>query len=210
MTASDFQNDKSVSDKAHDLANKASDTVQDNAQRAASTVAGYRDQARDAAKDLGATANAKAADLKGAANDAVASVKDQARQTAGDAQDIVSSFADEARAKVQGIIDDQKSRGADQLAGLSRAAQSAAGELEGNNPAVARLVRDAASTVDHLADDLRSTDLRDVIATVTHYARQQPIAFFAASVVAGFALARFVKSEPAGRPVGAPRNPQRS
>lgn len=125
-------------------------------------------------------------------------LKTQAAQVASDARASLSSLASEARDKVNAAVDTQKVAGADQLAGLANAAHAAAGELEGQSPAMARVVRDAAASVDRFAGDLRSSDVRDVVASVTSFARQQPVAFFAGSVLMGFALARFFKSEAAG------------
>lgn len=125
-------------------------------------------------------------------------LKTQAAQVASDARASLSGLASEARDKVNAAVDTQKVAGADQLAGLAQAAHAAAGELEGQSPAMARVVRDAAASVDRFAGDLRSSDVRDVLASVTTFARQQPVAFFAGSVLMGFALARFFKSDAAG------------
>lgn len=174
MAGNDINQKKSLSDTAKDTADKA----------------------YSAAKDAGDQASAKAADLQDQASGVADQLKDRAAQHVGEARDLVSNIASEARSKVAEIVDQQKNRGADQLSGFSKAAQSAAGELEGQSPQVARLMRDAAGTVDSLAGDLRSSDLSDVVASVSSFARKQPVAFFAASVLAGFVLARFVKSEP--------------
>lgn len=125
-------------------------------------------------------------------------LKTQAAQVASDARASLSGLANEARDKVNAAVDTQKVAGADQLAGLAQAAHAAAGELEGQSPAMARVVRDAAASVNRFAGDLRSSDVRDVLASVTTFARQQPVAFFAGSVLMGFALARFLKSDAAG------------
>ena len=124
-------------------------------------------------------------------------LKSQASAHVEDAKGVITSMADEARARISGIIDQQKSLGADKLSGLSQVAHKAAGDLDGQNPAVAKLVRDAAGSVDMIAGNLRSSNITDVIASVSTFARRQPVAFFAGSVLAGFALARFIKSEPA-------------
>lgn len=127
-------------------------------------------------------------------------LKTQATQAAADARSSLSSLASEARDKMNAAVDGQKAAGADHLAGLAHAAQAAAGELEGQSPTVARVVRDAAASVDRFAGDLRNSDVRDVVASITSFARQQPVAFFAGSVLMGFALARFFKSEAPAAP----------
>ena len=124
-------------------------------------------------------------------------LKGQASEAAGSAKETLGTMASEARTKLNEIVDHQKTAGADQLSGLARAVQTAAGDLDDKSPQVARLVRDAASSVDRFAGDLRSKDVRDVLASVSTFARQQPVAFFAGSVLAGFVLARFLKSDAA-------------
>ena len=153
-----------------------------------------------------------AADLKNTAQDTqqaavsiVNDLKGQASEAAGTAKDTLGTMASEARTKINDIVDHQKSAGADQIAGIARAVQTAAGDLDEKNPQVARFVRDAASSVDRFAGDLRSKDVRDVLASVTTFARQQPVAFFAGSVLAGFVLARFLKSDAAPKASASPQ-----
>lgn len=122
-------------------------------------------------------------------------LKAQAAHAAETAKNSLSALAAEARGKVNEIVDTQKQAGADQLSGFARAAHTAASDLESSSPGVARLVHDAAASVDQFAGTLRASDLRDVLASVSSFARQQPVAFFAGSVLAGFALARFLKSD---------------
>ncbi len=141
---------------------------------------------------------------KAAVLTSVNDLKTQASQAAETAKSSLNALASEARGKVTEIVDTQKQAGADQLAGFAKAAQSAAGDLENTSPAVAQLVRDAATSVDQFAGNLRSSDLREVLSSVSAFARQQPVAFFAGSVLAGFVLARFLKSDAtaAGRSAG--------
>lgn len=143
----------------------------------------------------GSAPGASLQDTKQAAVAGFHDLKGQAAQAASDAKTTLSSMTDEARGKLSEIVDHQKGAGADQLSGLAQAASKAAGELDEKSPQVARLVRDAASSVDRFAGDLRNRDVRDVLSSVTSFARQQPVAFFAGSVLAGFVLARFLKSE---------------
>ena len=135
------------------------------------------------------------AKAKAAALSSLDDLKSQAAQAAEQARGTLSNIASDARSKINDIVDTQKSAGADHLAGLARAAQSAAGDLDEKSPQVARLVRDAASSVDRFAGDLRNRDVREVLDQVTSFARQQPVAFFAGSVLVGFVLARFLKSD---------------
>ncbi len=141
------------------------------------------------------TAGEAAANVKTASLSTMEDLKGQASQAAEQARGTLNTMASEARGKVNEIVDHQKVAGADQLSGLAKAAQTAAGDLDEKNPQVARLVRDAASSVDRFAGDLRNRDVRDVLDSVTGFARHQPVAFFAGSVLIGFVLARFLRSE---------------
>ena len=104
-------------------------------------------------------------------------------------------MADQARNRLTEIVDQQKAMGADKISGVAKAAQNAASDLDASNPQMAKLVRTAAENVDRIADDLRSSDIGDVISTLATFGRQQPVAFFGGAVLAGFLLARFFKSD---------------
>jgi uncharacterized phage infection (PIP) family protein YhgE len=189
----DTRNEDNWADKAQAASEKASATAQafsDRIQDAAS-------DARDAANDKFGDASDSADRLKNSAAALATDLRSQANAHIDDTKTVISSMADEARSRISEIIDQQKSLGADKLSGLSRAAQNAANDLDDQNPHVARLVRDAAGSVEKIAGDLRSSNLTDVVASVSDFARKQPVAFFAGSVLAGFVLARFIKSEPA-------------
>lgn len=156
-------------------------------------------QSTSPATDLSAAAH----DVKDGTVSRMNDLKGQASEAVGTAKDTLNTMATEARTKINDIIDHQKTAGAEQLSGIAQAVQKAAGDLDGKSPQVARLVRDAASSVDRFAGDLRSKDVGDVLSSVTTFARQQPVAFFAGSVLAGFVLARFLKSDAAPRQVSA-------
>ena len=148
--------------------------------------------------------NETIADAKSAAASGLSTFKDQAAQAADTAKGTLNSIASEARGRINSMVDQQKAAGADQLSGLAKAAQTAAGDLQDKSPQVARLIGDAASSVDRFAGDLRGRDVRDVLGQVAGFARQQPVAFFAGSVLAGLLLARFLKSESHGASYAGP------
>ena len=189
---------ENVSDKAADLKSKATETANAALDAASSKTRNFAGTAKSSGSDLKDAAKDKAQDLKATAAGVASDLKSQASAHVGEAKDIVTSMANEARSRISDIVDQQKTAGADHLSTLSQAAQHAAEDLNEKNPQVARLVRDAATTVDRFAGDLRSSNLSDVVASVSSFARSQPVAFFAGSVLAGFVLARFLKSEPTG------------
>lgn len=164
------------------------------------------DLASQASKSAGAAAN----QVKQAAGSSAASLKDQAAGVATDARSTVSAMAEEARHRITEIVDQQKAVGADTVAGVARAAQSAAGDLERTSPQLARLVRTAAEGADRIAGDLRSSDLNQIVGNISRFGRRQPVAFFGGAVLVGFILARFLKSDAQPSQNSAPsRDPRR-
>ncbi len=163
----------------------------------------FEDKRREAAESARAAADAVSrrygdtseAGARTKIDSTTSMLRDQASQAASEAKGAAASIAEQARARLAEIVDQQKAAGADKIAGVAKAAQSAAGDLDETNPQMARLVRAAAENVDRIADDVRSRDIGDVLATLASFGRQQPVAFFGGAVVAGFLLARFFKSD---------------
>jgi len=99
-----------------------------------------------------------------------------------------------ARAAALNLAETPKTASADALEGMGRAVRSAADDIGKESPVVAGYVRDAAANIDKVAGGLRDHTVGDLFDMVTKFGRQQPVAFFAGAIVAGFALSRFVKS----------------
>lgn len=148
---------------------------------------------RDAAESATSAAESLDARLGHPAN--ASSIRDQASEAAEEAKGVASSIAEQARARLNDIVDQQKAAGADKIAGVAKAAHSAADNLDQTNPHMARLVRSAADNVGKVAEDFRSRDIGEVFATVADFGRRQPVAFFGGAVLAGFLLSRFFKSD---------------
>jgi hypothetical protein len=105
-------------------------------------------------------------------------------------REIASMAADRAR----GFAEDGKRAGAEQADGIARAIRRAAEELDQSSPALADIVRDAAGSLERAGRALRDRDIRDLAGGVEDFARRQPAAFLGMTAIAGFALARFLKS----------------
>jgi hypothetical protein len=88
------------------------------------------------------------------------------------------------------------STGIDTIRNLARAVESAAERLEPEVPQLAGFVREATQTVDRLSSDLRERSLGDIAASVSRFARQEPVAFLGGAVLAGFVLARLAQRAP--------------
>jgi len=163
------------------------DTTQ-NQGRPASAGAG--DILYQAGSDLRATA----AEVKSQAGEAASTVRDKAAGVFSDVKAEAAGVADEARERATSFAEQQKHASADQAEGLARAVHRAADELQESSPQLAGYVREAAASVNQLARTVRDRSLGSLVGEVQGMARRQPVAFFGAAVLAGFALSRFVKS----------------
>jgi hypothetical protein len=65
---------------------------------------------------------------------------------------------------------------------------------------VARTVHETARQVEGLSDNLSNRSVNELMHSATQLARAQPALFVGGSVVAGFALARFLMSSSPRRP----------
>lgn len=129
-------------------------------------------------QSLGKRAKEKGAELKG-----------QAERAAEDARDRARSMAE-----------DQKNAAASRMSGIAEALRGVSDDLEGRGqPVVAEYSRYVARGLENMADSLGRRDLDDIVGSVEDFARSRPVAFLGGAVVAGFALARFVKSSSARR-----------
>jgi hypothetical protein len=98
-----------------------------------------------------------------------------------------------ARDATMNLIETPKAAGADAIEGVGRAVRNAADDIGKESPVVAGYVRDAAANIEKVAGGLRDHTVGDLLAMVTKFGREQPVAFFAGAVVVGFALSRFIK-----------------
>jgi ABC-type transporter Mla subunit MlaD len=110
-------------------------------------------------------------------------MKSAAREAAGHVADETRDFAEQ-----------QKTAGADNMARLGEAVHGAADQLGRELPQAAGFIHSAADTLQGAASSMRERSIEDLVAGFRDFARRQPAAAFAGSVLAGFALARFLKS----------------
>ena len=110
---------------------------------------------------------------------------------ASDFDHVVGAVQSEA----ERVVEQQKSAGADALAGLGRAVHGAADELAKEIPdAAAAPIHSAAEALEGLATQLKEKNISELASSLETLARKQPVASFAACVCAGFALTHFLKS----------------
>ena len=113
---------------------------------------------------------------------------------ANEAQTRLQDVAEPLKEKAQELAQDQKAAGADQVAILARAVHGAADGLRSDMPALAGTIHDAGARLERVAGDIRSRDLNELVDDFSEFGRKQPGLLFGGAVIAGFALARFLKS----------------
>jgi hypothetical protein len=128
-------------------------------------------------------ATATASQLRDEAAGAVADIKDEGAQV-----------AEAAKQRAIGFAEEQKRVGADHTESLARAVHGAADDLQETSPQIAHYLKEAAAAVDGFARTLRDSSPGELMGRMEDLARRQPVAYFGAAVLAGFALARFAKS----------------
>jgi hypothetical protein len=154
-----------------------------------------QEQFASAAQEAGAKTKAEADAVRGEARRTAEDVRDQFAQAAESAKEQFGEAAQSVKEKARAMADDQKAAGAERVSGLARAIDHAADELQDDLPQAAGFVRQAASKVEEVSTMIRERSVEDLVQEANGFARANTVAFFGMSLVAGFALARFLKSD---------------
>jgi hypothetical protein len=133
----------------------------------------------------------------GGSNNPSADLSNKASALGEQAQAKLEEAAEPLKNKARGMAEEQKSAGADHIAELGRVVHGAAEELGKELPQAAGYIHAAADRLEGASSALRERSVEDLVGTFTNFARTQPVAAFAGSVLAGFALSRFLKSSSA-------------
>lgn len=128
------------------------------------------------------------------ARDAAGSVKDEVIAAATDMRDQAAAMAEPLQQKARSLAEDQKQAGAQRVQGVARAISSAADDLDDEMPQAAAWIRRGASQLESISQSVRDKSVEDLARDTERFARNNTAAFFGLSLVAGFALARFLKS----------------
>jgi len=116
---------------------------------------------------------------------------------AADVKEEVRGMAGGVKDRAVDAAEDAKTKGVDQMAGVAGAVHGAADELSRELPQAAGYIHSVADRLESASSALRERSLEDLMSSLNHFARRQPAAAFAGSVLAGFALSRFLKSSAA-------------
>jgi vacuolar-type H+-ATPase subunit E/Vma4 len=169
-------------------------TMQDDFESGTQHAAASGRDAAEKVQEAGARARAGASEIGDEARRTAGKVQDEIAAAAESVKEQVGEAAQTVKQRARAMADDQKTAGAEQLGGLARAINQAADELQDEMPQAAGFVREAATRVDNVSHMIRERSIEDLVQGANNFARTNTIAFFGMSLVAGFALSRFLKS----------------
>ena len=148
-------------------------------------------QGAHAAERAKADAESAAAHARATAEDVSASTRGTSEEVKERARGLVGDAAERARS----VAGEQKNLAADRLTGFADALRHASSDLdEQGQSVVSGVVRQAADGLEHVSGAMRRNDVDDLVGSVEDFARRQPAVFIGSAVLAGFGIARFMKS----------------
>jgi hypothetical protein len=116
------------------------------------------------------------------------------------AKEVGRSVGEAVKARSEGLFDEQKTAAASRVSGVASAMRSTASQLEDSDARIfAPYIERAAGRLERIAEGLRAQEPAALLDTAENFAREQPAAFFSASVGLGVAAGRFLKSSAARR-----------
>jgi hypothetical protein len=122
-------------------------------------------------------------------------VTEQVKEKAGAFKGQAKETADEMRDRARSAVDQQKHAAVGQVEGIAHALRTASDELrDQGQPMVAEYSRYAAEGLESMAQSLDRREVGEFVENIEQFARERPVAFIGGAMVAGFALARFMKS----------------
>jgi hypothetical protein len=153
------------------------------------------------APDTGSSHTGSRTEAKENAEHLTERVKDTAADLKRKAEDTVQDMS----GRVRSAADEQKNVAAERVGGVAHALRVASDELrDQGQPMVAEYSRHVAEGLESMAQSLSRRSVDDLVGGIEHFARQRPVAFIGGAMVAGFALARFMKSSAPRSERGAP------
>jgi len=131
---------------------------------------------------------------------AAESLKDAGSRVADEAKGYAQDMAGRAKEQGRSMFEQQKDNAAQQVDSVASAFRNTAGQLRGDGQSQAsRFIGAAAERLESLGHELRQKDMDTLLRDAENLGRRAPATFFAGSVLAGFMLARFLKSSGASR-----------
>jgi len=153
-----------------------------------------QNQNADSSKNLKDQVADAAAEMKQRAGDALRASTDVARDKFKEAADAARDLASDTVDQVGDRARQQQRSGADFIDRFAGNIRDAARAFESDAPFAARGINSAAEYVEDTAKKIRDGNFRDLVDGATDFAKRQPAAFLGISVLAGFAVVRFLKA----------------
>jgi hypothetical protein len=141
-------------------------------------------------------------DVRAKAGEAVSKLAEAAQQAGNQAKETASSIASDANQRASGFLNQKVTSSADFVGYVANSARCAADNLDSNAPQMAGLVRNAASKLEGISDDIRGQTVEQLVRTASDMTRRQPALVFGLASLAGFFLFRVLKSGSAETPSG--------
>lgn len=124
-------------------------------------------------------------------------IKDDVGQMAGAAVEQGRHFLDSAKAQATSYVDKRKDDAAQSVADLAQSLRDTLKQFE-DRPNIRAFADSAAEGLEQLAGTIRSRNFNEIFGDVEQVMRRRPGTVAAASLVAGFLAARFIKSSAEG------------
>ena len=133
--------------------------------------------------------------LRSTAERVTEQVTEQVKEKAGELKRQAKAAAQEVGDRARSVVDEQKHAAVGRVEGIAHALRTASDELrDQGQPMVAEYSRFAAEGLESMAQSLDRREIGDFVGGIEQFARERPVAFIGGAMVAGFALARFMKS----------------
>jgi ElaB/YqjD/DUF883 family membrane-anchored ribosome-binding protein len=155
------------------------------------------DQAKERAKGTAAEAKDQA---KGVAQEAKEQAKGVTQEAKGQVRSVAQTAGQQTRGLLSGVghevsseVESQKGRLAQMLRELSDELEQAAGRTEGADGRVATFAGEAATRTREASSWIESHQARDLVDSVSDFARRRPMLFIAGSAIAGLVVGRLTR-----------------
>ena len=132
----------------------------------------------------------------GESGDIISDVKDAAKSAGQTLKHQASDLGAEVGHELNKTASVQKEKGAEALRSFAGAMNAAADELNDQSPSVANHVRDTASKLEALSENIAEKDVSELLNSAAKLARDQPAWFIGGAVAVGFGVTRFLMSNP--------------
>lgn len=133
-------------------------------------------------------------DMKQRASQAYDATSEMAREKLDELGSAAQETAGHAADRMKEQVSAQQHAGAEYAKRFAGNIRNAARAFEQDTPIAARTIEMAASYVEDAAEKMRAGSINDLMDGMTSFARRQPAAFLGLSVLAGFAVVRFLKA----------------